>query len=380
MKRARGWGEGAVYRRKDGRWAASVSLGTEKDDDGKVRRVRREVYGKTKSEVMRKLDALRLDRMRGENITDKLTTGTWLERWLEESARVTIRETTYIQYKAQVKNHITPALGRIPLRKLSPDHVAKFYADLEKNGVSASIREAIHLRLHRALAVALKRGLVLRNVTDAVDRPKRRSNPIRVLNLDEIRRFLAAASSDRLYPLYVVAIYTGLRQGELFALQWSDVDLEAETLTVHGTLKIVQGEVKICEPKTAKGRRRLGLPKAALDALRSLRGDGERSGFVFTDTDGGPLRRANVTIRSFHPILKKAELPQIHFHALRHCHASLLATVPGINPKIISERLGHASIDITLDTYTTLFRGYDRVAIDALNGLALLKGHGEVSE
>lgn len=369
MKRARGWGEGAVYRRKDGRWAASVSLGTEKDDSGKVRRVRREVYGKTKSDVMKKLDGLRLELMRGENITDKLTTGVWLERWLEESARVTVRETTYIQYKAQVQNHVTPALGRIPLRKLSPDHVAKFYSDLEKNGVSASIREAIHLRLHRALAVALKRGLVLRNVTDAVDRPKRRSNPMRALSVEQARNFLDIARGDRLYPLYVLAVTTGLRQGELFALRWSDVNLETGVVSVRGTLKIVKGRVYVDEPKTAKGRRRVDLGPDAVEVLRQHRAtQAHGTEWVFTDGGGGPLRKPNVMARSFRPLLKAAGLPQIRFHDLRHTAATLLLA-QGVHPKIVQERLGHASIDLTLDTYSHVLPGLQRQAAHGLDAL-----------
>jgi integrase len=193
------------------------------------------------------------------------------------------------------------------------------------------------------------------------------------MDVAQVRRFLAEARSDRLFSLYVLAILTGLRQGELFALRWGDVDLNAAKLTVSGTLKVAKGRVYIDPPKTRRGRRTVSLPGAAVAALRErqpLVADPEA--WVFTDADGGPLRRANVTERSFRPVLKRAGLPIFKFHELRHTHASLLAAVPGLNPKVVQERLGHASIDMTLDTYSHLFEGADAGVTAALDALNLL--------
>jgi integrase len=193
------------------------------------------------------------------------------------------------------------------------------------------------------------------------------------MDVTQVRKFLAEARTDRLFPLYVLAIMTGLRQGELFALRWSDLDLDAGKLTVSGTLKVAKGKVYVDAPKPRKGRRTLSLPSAAVAALREHQSpDADPEAWVFTDADGGSLRRANVTERSFRPILKRVELPQFKFHELRHTHASLLAAVPGLHPKVVQERLGHASIDMTLDTYSHLFEGADAGVTAALDALDLV--------
>jgi integrase len=151
------------------------------------------------------------------------------------------------------------------------------------------------------------------------------------------------------------------------------VDLCASRLSVRGTLKVTKGRVYVDPPKTRKGRRTITLPAAAVKALKKhcplFATD---SDWIFADSDGGPLRRANVTERSFRVVLRAAGLPKIAFHELRHTHASLLATVPGLNPKIVQERLGHASIDMTLDVYSHLFQGADAEAVAGLDALRLI--------
>jgi integrase len=167
---------------------------------------------------------------------------------------------------------------------------------------------------------------------------------------------LGAAKGDRLEALYITAIGTGLRLGELFGLQWADLDLKASTLTVRRTLTEVNGKLSLAEPKSAKGRRLVTLPQRVTDALADHRKRAVASGFagvpyVFCNSVGGPLRRSHFHRNEFKPLLKRAELPAIRFHDLRHTSATLLL-VQGVHPKVVQERLGHAQISVTLDTYS----------------------------
>jgi integrase len=370
----RGYGEGSVHRRASGGWAAILSLGTRTERDGRVRRVRKTVYGRTKADVLTKLHALRVDHPTADD--DDLTVADWMERWLREVAINSVRPSTLENYDRDVRKNIIPQLGRVPLRRLKPSAIAAFYRDLTAAGTPPSSVRAVHLRLHSALEAACDLELIGRNPAGRLAKvlPTARSSPRRSMDIAQVRKFLAEARTDRLFALYVLAILTGLRQGELFALHWSDVDLDAGKLTVAGTLKVAKGRVYVDPPKTRKGHRTVSLPSAAVAALREHRPpDADPEAWVFTDADGGPLRRANVTERSFRPILKRAELPIFKFHELRHTHASLLAAVPGLHPKVVQERLGHASIDMTLDTYSHLFEGADGGAVAGLDALNLVR-------
>ena len=190
-----------------------------------------------------------------------------------------------------------------------------------------------------------------------------------VLDAKQVDAMLKAAVSDRLHAMYVVAVATGMRQGELFALAWPDIDFDGGSVMVQRSLEEIDGKQRLKPPKTKKGKRRIELPKFAIDALHEHRkrmlAEGHAAGPVFCDRDGGYLRRQNMNRRSFKVLLKKAELPDIRFHDLRHTSASLLL-LKGVNPKVVSERLGHASIEITLNTYSHVLPTMQREAADKL--------------
>jgi len=167
---------------------------------------------------------------------------------------------------------------------------------------------------------------------------------------------LEAAKGDRLYALYVVAIGTGMRLGEIFGLQWPDVDLKGRAINVRSTLIEINGKLSLAEPKTPKSRRRVDLPRFVVDALTKHRAKSVREGFakqpwVFCNSTGGPLRRTHFHVNHFKPLLVSAELPAIRFHDLRHTSATLLLAA-GVPPKVVQERLGQSQIGITLDTYS----------------------------
>jgi integrase len=369
--RRRGNGEGSIFQRADSnRWEATITVGY--NTQGK--RLRRTVYGWTKKEVQDKLTGLqsrKLDGTLGE--PSKLTVAKFLERWLEDSARPTIRATTHANYKGVIEKHITPRIGGIGLIKLVPAHVQSLYAEMERNGASAYTRLLAHAVLRRALKQAVKWGIVVRNVCDAVEPPRIARVDIHPLTTEQVGTLFEAAANDRLEALYVLAVGAGMRLGELFGLQWTDVDLKAGAVTVQHTLSELNGTLTLAEPKTAKSRRRIELPDIAVAALLSHRrrmlADGHASSpWVFCNQHGTPLRRSHFHRQEFKPLLKKAELPDIRFHDLRHTSATLLLS-QGVHPKVVQERLGHSQISVTMDTYSHVMPGMGREAAGKLNAV-----------
>jgi integrase len=195
--------------------------------------------------------------------------------------------------------------------------------------------------------------LLPNNPAAKVPLPKVAKREMKVYDGEQVVKFLKAASTDRLYAMYVLALDSGMRQGVLFGLQWSVIDFEKGSVSVQRSLEEVKGKHRLKEVKTAKGRRRIELSQFTLDVLHDHRkrmlAEGFTQGVCFCDTDGGPLRKSNVARRSFQMIMKQASLPAVRFHDLRHTAATLLL-LQGIHPKVVSERLGHASIELTLNT------------------------------
>jgi integrase len=202
---------------------------------------------------------------------------------------------------------------------------------------------------------------------------------MKTLDAEQSRRLLAAAEGDRLEALYVVALTTGMRLGELLALSWNNVDLDGAALSVRGTLYRSGGTLNIAEPKTAGSRRHVSLGGIAVDALRRhrvnqtaerlLRGPAwEDNDLVFANEVGKPIEPSNLRRRSFEPLLVKAKLPRIRFHDLRHSAATLLLS-QGTHPKIVSERLGHSRVSITLDLYSHVTPTMQREAAERLDAV-----------
>ena len=291
MRRRRGRGEGAVYERSDGQWCASVTTAY----DGTGRRRRRVVYGHTKGDVLDKLARLQAAAATGM-LTDaaglKLTE--YLHRWVEDVARSSVRPRTYQLYKWLIDKHITPRIGGVKLDKLTPMHLHELLRLMEREGCSARLRQMVFARLNRALKQAVRWGLIPRNVCDAVDKPRAPRKEFEVLDQAQVQTFLEAAKGTRLYALYVVAVTTGLRQGELLGLRWTDVNLTDGALAVRQMLQENNetGALSFAEPKSAKSRRRVDLPEIACTARAcSPRGIAERSSFATPKA----IRSARVT-------------------------------------------------------------------------------------
>src|SRR5215218_1159537 len=374
-----GNGEGSIYEHKrNGKKVGYRGAYWVYTSDGPKRRY---VQGKTRAEGNQKLTKAMSDRDSGIIFdTGSLTVGEYLNRWLKDVEN-TVRKSTYERNEQLVRLHIRPAVGRITLKNLTTTQARWFYRERLDSGLAPATVHKLHIVLHKALKAAVADGLVPRNAAAGLKLPRITREEINPLSPKETHRLLEAASGDRLEALYVLAIATGLRQGELLALKWEDVDLERGVLRVRRTLTRTGGKVSLGEPKTKKSRRSVNLTAAAAGALRSHLSrqleEMERigslyrpGGLVFANEIGGIINPSNLRNRSFARLLKRAGLPKIRFHDLRHTCATLLLS-RNVNPKIVSEMLGHSSISVTLDTYShvlpTMRDSAVRALEDALN-------------
>jgi len=364
----RGNGEGSIYQRADGTWCATYSVGY--SAEGK--RLRRTVFGETFEKVRAKLTRVLSTRMnRPQYEPSRLKLCEYLERWLEDAARPTVRVTTYASYRGIIKNHLGPRLGGVVLAKVSPPHIQGMYAEMERDGLSPRLRQLTHAVLRRSLRQAVLWGMLTWNPCDAVLPPRVARAETVVFSPEEVTRLLAAAAGDRLEALYVLAVTTGMRLGELFALHWPDVDLTKHTVHIRRTLVEVNGKLELAEPKTQKSRRSVYLPEIAVEALRRHRALMAAEGFadvpwVFCNTQGRPMRRSHFHAYQFKPLLKDAGLPAIRFHDLRHTSATLLLAA-GVHPKVVQERLGHSQINVTLDIYSHVLPSLQLEAAEKLD-------------
>ena len=261
-----------------------------------------------------------------------------------------------------IRLYIAPELGHRSLSRLAPQDLESLYGKLLAKGLSPRSVRLVHAVIHRALRQAERWSLVSRNVARLVDAPRPAAAEIRPFSPEEIRQLLTAAEGDRLGALYVLAVTSGLRQGELFGLRWADVDLDSELVRVRQQLHHTRDGWTFTEPKTRAGRRTVAIPRIAVAAMRQhrVRQNAERLrcgpawedlDLVFTNETGRPCERRNLVRQSFQPLLERAGLRRVRFHDLRHSAATLLLA-EGVHPKVVQERLGHASISITMDTYS----------------------------
>ena len=301
----------------------------------------------------------------------KTTLGDFLQdEWLP-AIEGTIRPSTLRSYRLQVEKHIVPRLGSIPLQRLDGGAINRFYASLAEDGRTdgngglspASVRR-VHASLHRALKDAVRWGKLTRNPADAADPPRVRAHAAKEMTtwtVEELRNFLDSVADDPLYALWLTLASTGMRRGEALGLRRSDLDLDAGRASIRRTLIAIGYELHVSTPKTAKGNRQIALDPRTVEALKAHRkaqvteqlAMGEHyqdNGLVFARPDGTPIHPDRVS-KMFNRHVACSGLRRIRLHDLRHTHATI-ALRAGIHPKVVSERLGHGSITITLDTYS----------------------------
>jgi integrase len=231
---------------------------------------RKTLYGKTRREVDEKLTEAKANRDGGLVFdADNMKLGEYLGRWLTDSVRDTVRPTTFERYEQMVRLHIRPVLGQLKLKNLTSTHVRGLYRQKLDAGLAPRTVQYVHVTLHKALEQAIVDGLIPRNVTEAVKPPQVRREEMRPLTAEQVRILFDAAAGDRLEALYVLAVTTGLRQGELLGLKWDDVDLEEGTLRVRRTLTTAKSGPALAAPKTKGSRRTVRLKQTPLSALKS---------------------------------------------------------------------------------------------------------------
>jgi integrase len=318
----------------------------------------------------------------------KTTFGEYLERWLRDYAWPNLSPRTAEGYESIIRCHIIPALGKILLTRLKPDHLQRYYSEklsagrYDGNGsLSRTTVSHHHTCLNRALEMALRWGMINRNPADAVTPPRPQRSEMHTMNEDDLRIFLEAAKKTPYYVLFYLALFTGMRRSELLALRWCDVDLLLCQIYVTRSLhRLRTGEIIFRAPKSAKGRRMVSLSPSTTRMLQeykyelqtqletlgtSLKDDD----LVFSDHEGKPLLPDTVS-HAWVKLIKCIGLEGIRFHDARHTHASLMLK-QGVHPKVVQERLGHATISTTLDLYSHVSPGLQQAAAEGFDTMVL---------
>ena len=369
----RAYGEGSVYQRKDGRWVATIML-----DDGK----RKSFYRHSHAEAVLALRQANHAKMQGTLTTTKeQTVESYLQDWLLYRLQPRVRERTSHLYREAITKHVLPTLGSLKLQKLTPRHIERLYDLKRREDYAPRTIAHLHTILHQALEDAVHLHHLSHNVCSQV-RPPRvpQGHPhVKALSLPQAHQLLAAAQGEVLEALYVLALTTGMRQGELLALTWQDIDFSHGKLQVRGTLHHVKGLGAVrTELKTVSSRRCLELTPLALDALRAHKRQQEQrkqadpawnqEQWVFCSLQGTALHPTNLIRRSFRPLLEKAQVPVMRFHDLRHSTATLLLSI-GVHPKIVQELLGHSQILVTLEIYSHVLPPLQKEAMHQFNAV-----------
>jgi len=359
MGKRRANGEGTIFQRKDGRWVAQFMVAgkwlykyahRQSDCRDWLLEMRR-----------RHADGLLLD-------ASGTTVSGFMDHWLD-TAQASLRPRTALQYRQVIRQHIAPHLGAVKLRDLGAAQVQGLYTRLVAAGVGLRTVQMVHVILHRALGQAVRWGLVGRNATEGVDRPRVERREATTLTVDQVKRLLAAVAGTRWEALYHLAVYVGLRQGELLGLRWSDIDGNVGRISVARQVQRVAGQgLVFCEPKSRMSRRAVSIGPATLgllrehrvriDELRLLAGARwQEQDLLFPSVVGTPMNARNL-LRQFHSVLARAGLPAVRFHDLRHTSATLLLN-EGVHPKLVQARLGHSQIGLTMDTYSHVLPAVD---------------------
>ncbi len=391
VTKARGHGEGGIRQRKDGLWEATISLGFKLDNDGKPKRQRKSIYGKTRQEVAAKLKVALRDQQRGlPPADDRLTVAGYLTEWLARVQPPAVKPSTYRSYEQTVRLYLIPGLGRVKLSKLEPQQVQVFLdakrGETTRTGAPFSARSIALMRavLRQALTEAESWGKVSRNVAQLAKPPRGKARKAVSLTRERARTLLDAITGDRLEALYRLCLALGLRQGEALGLTWDEVDLDGRTLTVREGMQRVKDDatgksaLQHVGTKSETSKRTIRLPLFLVEVLRGHRtrqkearlaagARWQERGLVFCTRYGTPLDGPNVT-KYFQRHLDAAGLPQMRFHDLRHSAVSFMAA-EGVPVEVARAILGHSDARLTMNVYRHILPDEHDQAADAIDRL-----------
>ena len=359
-KRKSNRGSGSVYLRKDGRWEGRYVIGRNEKGLPKTKNV----LAKTKRECEEKLKALRNSLKTAEpeqRPKADMTFGAWLDRWYQTECKSTIRPKTQADYENRIYQHIIPELGHIPLAKLTPGDLQQFYTRLKQRGrllrteeygpgLSDRMVKSCHVTCRVALDGAVAQGLILKNPALACKAPTTHPKEMQVLTQEEMQRLLIQARENDCCELLLLELSTGLRRGELLALQWDDLDFQTGALRVERQVQRVKGKLTVTQPKTKSSSRSVILPTTVLEILKGYRQVID-SQWMFPSPrkEDSPLDPAAVR-KKLAIVLERAGCKHVRFHDLRHTFATN-ALEHGMDIKTLSAVIGHVSSATTLNVY-----------------------------
>ena len=387
MAKRRNRGDGSLHLRKDGRWEGRCVVGY--DDKGLP--VTKNVLAKTKSECAAKLAQLRdtLKEPAPDQPKPGILLADWLDLWYQGDKKPNLRPNTQMSYERRIYQHITPTLGQIQLDKLTTADIQEFYVSLKKSGrliradlygegLSDQTVRGIHTTLHAALDKAVEENLIFRNPSDGCKLPSAKPREMKVLMPEEIQRLLIQAREDSCYELLLLELSTGLRRGEICALQWNDLNLKTGALQVERQVHRARGELVVSPPKTQAGRRTVLLPPPVLNVLKVYRTTStSRWMFPSPVKEDSPMDPAAVRKR-LSTVLKRADCKRLRFHDLRHTFATA-SLEHGMDVKTLSTIIGHVSSSTTLNIYAHVTSEMQRTAAAKIDrGIAKSEAAQEV--
>jgi integrase len=362
-------------RKRGSKWAFVLDIG--RDPETGKRKQKWFSGFKTKREAERAMAEKVAEVSRGEYIEPStMEVKEFFHMWLKEEVKPNRSDATFDLYKSFTNQHIIPGLGGIPLNKLTTIHVHQFLNALSEKGVSHTTSKYILRTVKVALNWALNMQLIPKNPAANLQVSAQQSGTgIKVWSREEVNHFLKAARNSKFYAAFYLAVTTGMRIGEILGLKWEDVDLDRGVVSIRRILQRTSAGIKLVDQtKTAHSRRSVNISPTTVDVLKShqvkqkeemIRYNYRDADLVFTSRNGNPIEPRNLRVY-FKKIAKQVDLPLIRFHDLRHTHATLLLQ-QGVHPKIVSERLGHASISMTLDTYSHVIPSMQKEAADTFD-------------